>query len=130
MKPLAPLAVFGVFVLTQLVSWFALLMKQDFRDLRAFEATMAETTASGYIQHHLQNLTFGQLPYGGWGFATPQQKPKKWALGFPRRYPRLVGRLGLIFILIFRMAAKRRLPVNQVPCRTSLKYWSISLMAA
>ena len=23
---------------------------------------MAETTASGYIQHHLQNLTFGQLP--------------------------------------------------------------------
>ena len=30
---------------------------------------MAETTASGYIQHHLQNLTFGQLPEGGWGFA-------------------------------------------------------------
>ena len=30
---------------------------------------MAETTASGYIQHHLQNLTFGQLPDGGWGFA-------------------------------------------------------------
>ncbi|MBP8238050.1 MAG: F0F1 ATP synthase subunit A, partial [Pseudomonas sp.] len=30
---------------------------------------MAEQTASGYIQHHLQNLTFGQLPNGDWGFA-------------------------------------------------------------
>ncbi|WP_240448938.1 hypothetical protein, partial [Pseudomonas aeruginosa] len=25
---------------------------------------MAAETASGYIQHHLQNLTFGRLPNG------------------------------------------------------------------
>ena len=28
-----------------------------------------ELTSTGYIQHHLTNLTFGQLPDGGWGFA-------------------------------------------------------------
>ncbi|MDU2873391.1 MAG: hypothetical protein E7B98_19075, partial [Pseudomonas aeruginosa] len=27
---------------------------------------MAAETASGYIQHHLQNLTFGRLPNGDW----------------------------------------------------------------
>ena len=39
---------------------------------------MAETTASGYIQHHLQNLTFGQLPNGGWGFAHTAKDSNCW----------------------------------------------------
>ena len=26
-------------------------------------------TSSEYIKHHLTNLTFGELPEGGWGFA-------------------------------------------------------------
>lgn len=42
---------------------------------------MAETTASGYIQHHLQNLTFGQLPNGGWGFAHTAAEARKWVSG-------------------------------------------------
>ena len=69
---------------------------------------MAETTASGYIQHHLQNLTFGQLPNGGWGFAHTAQEAKE--MGFWAFHVDTLGWsvfLGLIFILLFRMAAKR-----------------------
>lgn len=92
---------------------------------------MAETTASGYIQHHLQNLTFGQLPNGGWGFAHTAAEAKE--MGFWAFHVDTLGwsvALGLIFVLLFRMAAKRQLRVSQVLCRTSLKYWSNSSMAA
>jgi len=41
---------------------------------------MAAETASGYIQHHLQNLTYGQLPDGSWGFAHSAAEAK--AMGF------------------------------------------------
>ncbi|BAU77379.1 F0F1 ATP synthase subunit A [Metapseudomonas furukawaii] len=69
---------------------------------------MAEQTASGYIQHHLQNLTFGRLPNGEWGLAHSAEQAKEmgfWAfhldtLGFS------IG-LGLLFVLLFRMAAKK-----------------------
>ena len=69
---------------------------------------MAETTASGYIQHHLQNLTFGQLPNGGWGFAHSAAEAKE--MGFWAFHLDTLGwsvALGLIFVLIFRMAAKK-----------------------
>ena len=69
---------------------------------------MAETTASGYIQHHLQNLTFGQLPNGGWGFAHTAAEAKE--MGFWAFHVDTLGwsvALGLIFVLIFRMAAKK-----------------------
>ncbi len=69
---------------------------------------MAEQTASGYIQHHLQNLTFGQLPNGDWGFAHTAQEAKE--MGFWAFHVDTLGWsifLGLIFILLFRMAAKR-----------------------
>ncbi len=69
---------------------------------------MAEQTASGYIQHHLQNLTFGQLPNGDWGFAHTAQEAKE--MGFWAFHIDTLGWsvfLGLIFILLFRMAAKR-----------------------
>ena len=69
---------------------------------------MAETTASGYIQHHLQNLTFGQLPNGGWGFAHTAAEAKE--MGFWAFHVDTLGwsvALGLIFILIFRMAARK-----------------------
>lgn len=42
---------------------------------------MAAETASGYIQHHLQNLTYGQLPDGSWGFAHSAAEAKQWASG-------------------------------------------------
>ena len=69
---------------------------------------MAEQTASGYIQHHLQNPTFGQLPNGDWGFAHTAQEAKE--MGFWAFHVDTLGWsvfLGLIFILLFRMAAKR-----------------------
>ncbi len=69
---------------------------------------MAEQTASGYIQHHLQNLTYGQLPNGDWGFAHTAAEAK--AMGFWAFHVDTLGwslALGLIFILLFRMAAKR-----------------------
>ena len=69
---------------------------------------MAEQTASGYIQHHLQNLTFGQLPNSDWGFAHTAQEAKE--MGFWAFHVDTLGWsvfLGLIFILLFRMAAKR-----------------------
>ncbi|MBB1518567.1 F0F1 ATP synthase subunit A [Aquipseudomonas guryensis] len=69
---------------------------------------MAEQTASGYIQHHLQNLTFGQLPNGDWGFAHTAQEAKE--MGFWAFHVDTLGWsvfLGLIFILLFRSAAKR-----------------------
>jgi F-type H+-transporting ATPase subunit a len=69
---------------------------------------MAEQTASGYIQHHLQNLTFGQLPNGDWGFAHTAQEAKE--MGFWAFHVDTLGwsvLLGVVFILLFRMAAKR-----------------------
>ena len=69
---------------------------------------MAEQTASGYIQHHLQNLTFGQLPNGDWGFAHTAQEAKE--MGFWAFHVDTLGWsvvLGLVFIFLFRMAAKR-----------------------
>lgn len=69
---------------------------------------MAEQTASGYIQHHLQNLTFGKTHTGDWGFAHTAQEAKE--MGFWAFHVDTLGwsfALGLIFILLFRMAAKK-----------------------
>ncbi|MBS7662717.1 F0F1 ATP synthase subunit A [Pseudomonas lalucatii] len=69
---------------------------------------MAEQTASGYIQHHLQNLTFGKLPNGDWGFAHTAEQAKE--MGFWAFHVDTLGWsvvLGLVFVLLFRMAAKR-----------------------
>ncbi|MFB4391211.1 MULTISPECIES: F0F1 ATP synthase subunit A [unclassified Pseudomonas] len=69
---------------------------------------MAAETASGYIQHHLQNLTYGQLPDGSWGFAHSAAEAK--AMGFWAFHLDTLGwsvGLGLIFLFIFRMAAKK-----------------------
>ena len=69
---------------------------------------MAAETASGYIQHHLQNLTFGRLSSGDWGFAHTAEQAKE--MGFWAFHVDTLGwsvALGLIFILIFRMAARK-----------------------
>ena len=66
---------------------------------------MADTSAE-YIEHHLTNLTYGQLPDGSWGFASTVEEvagmgfwslnvdSMLWAIG-----------LGLVFVLLFRKAA-------------------------
>ena len=67
---------------------------------------MAGTTAE-YIQHHLTNLTYGQLPDGTWGFAHSGEEAA--AMGFWSVNVDSMGWsivLGLIFCWIFRSAAK------------------------
>ncbi len=69
---------------------------------------MAAETASGYIQHHLQNLTYGQHPVNGWSFAHTAQEAKE--MGFWAFHVDTLGwsvALGLLFVLLFRMAAKK-----------------------
>ena len=69
---------------------------------------MAAETASGYIQHHLQNLTFGRLASGDWGFAHTAAQAKE--MGFWAFHVDTLGwsvAVGLIFILIFRLAARK-----------------------
>jgi F-type H+-transporting ATPase subunit a len=65
-------------------------------------------TSAEYIRHHLQNLTWGQLPDGSWGIAHSPEQAKEmgfWALhldtlGFS------IG-LGVLFLYFFRRVAKQ-----------------------
>ena len=69
---------------------------------------MAEGTVSGYIKHHLQNMTYGQLPNGEWGLAQTSEQAKE--MGFWAFHLDTLGWsvfLGMIFLLVFRSAAKR-----------------------
>ena len=64
-------------------------------------------TSQEYIQHHLTNLTFGQLPDGSWGFAHSAAEAAQmgfWSLNVDSMLWS-IG-LGLVFIWIFRKAAK------------------------
>ena len=61
-----------------------------------------------YIKHHLQNLTYGQLPDGTWGFAHGAAEAKSmgfWAINVDSMLFS-IG-LGLLFLLLFRMVAKK-----------------------
>ncbi|KAA1174134.1 F0F1 ATP synthase subunit A [Marinobacter salinexigens] len=77
-------------------------------------------SASEYIKHHLQNLTYGELPAGyeradgtvieqaTWTLAHNAQEASD--MGFWALHVDSLGwsvALGLIFLIIFRMAAKR-----------------------
>jgi F-type H+-transporting ATPase subunit a len=68
---------------------------------------MSEAHTSGeYIKHHLQNLTYGQLPDGSWGFAHSVEEAKAmgfWAFNVDTLGVSIV--LGLFFLLLFRKAA-------------------------
>jgi F-type H+-transporting ATPase subunit a len=72
--------------------------------------TMASEYASSgeYIKHHLQNLTYGQLPDGSWGFAHGAAEAKAmgfWAINVDSMLFS-IG-LGVLFLFLFRMAAKK-----------------------
>ncbi|AZZ95358.1 MULTISPECIES: F0F1 ATP synthase subunit A [unclassified Hahella] len=63
-------------------------------------------TASEYIQHHLQNLTFGNHPEHGWSFAHTAQEAKE--MGFWAVHVDSLGwsiALGALFVWLFRKAA-------------------------
>lgn len=65
-------------------------------------------TSSQYIQHHLTNLTYGQLPDGSWSFAANAAEAKSmgfWAVNVDTMGWSLV--LATVFFLIFRSVAKK-----------------------
>ena len=64
-------------------------------------------TSAEYIHHHLQNLTFGNLPEGGWGVAHSAAEAKAmgfWALNIDTLGVSLL--LGALFLLLFSRAAR------------------------
>jgi F-type H+-transporting ATPase subunit a len=64
-------------------------------------------TSAEYIHHHLQNLTYGKLPEGGWGVAHSAAEAKAmgfWALNLDTFFVSLL--LGAFFLLLFGRAAK------------------------
>jgi F-type H+-transporting ATPase subunit a len=66
----------------------------------------AAHTSAEYIHHHLQNLTWGQLPDGTWGIAHSAAEAKAmgfWALNLDTFIMSLL--LGAIIMLIFRRVA-------------------------
>jgi len=66
-----------------------------------------EVTATQYIQHHLQNLTFGNHPELGWKFASTSTEAAE--MGFWAIHVDTMGwsiAMGLLFIWIFRKAGK------------------------
>jgi len=67
-----------------------------------------ELTSTGYIEHHLTNLTFGQKGEGVWGFASNGQEAAD--MGFMAIHVDSLGwsiGLAIIFSLLFRIAAVR-----------------------
>ncbi len=70
--------------------------------------THAVHTSTEYIKHHLQNLTFGQLPDGSWGIAHSIEEAKQ--MGFWAFHLDSLGfsiALGLLFLLLFRRVARQ-----------------------
>ncbi|HLP98167.1 MAG TPA: F0F1 ATP synthase subunit A [Sideroxyarcus sp.] len=67
----------------------------------------AAHTSAEYIKHHLQNLTYGQLPDGTWGIAHSAEEAKEmgfWALNIDTLFMSLL--LGVVFMFMFYRAAK------------------------
>jgi F-type H+-transporting ATPase subunit a len=65
-------------------------------------------TSTAYIKHHLQNLTFGLHPDGGWGLADGAQEAREmgfWAIHLDTMFWSVF--LGSVFLWLFRNAAKR-----------------------
>jgi len=65
-------------------------------------------TSTGYIKHHLQNLTFGQHSDGTWGLAHSAHEAKAmgfWAIHVDTMFWSVL--LGALFLWLFRKAAVR-----------------------
>ena len=65
-------------------------------------------TTSGYIKHHLTNLTFGQHPDGTWGIAHSVKEAGEmgfWAINLDTMFFS-IG-LGVLFLWLFRKAAMK-----------------------
>lgn len=65
-------------------------------------------TSAEYIKHHLQNLTYGQLPDGSWGVAHSVEEAKEmgfWAINLDTFFISLL--LGAVFLFFFVRAAQK-----------------------
>ena len=66
-----------------------------------------EVSTTYYIQHHLQNLTFGNHPVNGWSLAHSAEEASE--MGFWAIHLDTMGwsiAMGLLFIWVFRKAGK------------------------
>ncbi|MDZ7657400.1 MAG: F0F1 ATP synthase subunit A [Sulfurimicrobium sp.] len=64
-------------------------------------------TSAEYIKHHLQNLTYGQLPDGSWGIARSAEQAKEmgfWAINLDTTI--IAFLLGSLFLFFFIRAAR------------------------
>lgn len=71
-------------------------------------ASEGELTTSGYIKHHLTNLTFGRHPNGDWGIAHGAEEAKAmgfWAINLDTMFWSIL--LGVLFLWLFRKVAKQ-----------------------
>ncbi len=66
-----------------------------------------EQTATDYIKHHLQNMTFGQHPDGSWGLAHSYEEAASmsYAIHVDTLFWSLS--LGILFLWLFRRVAKK-----------------------
>jgi len=65
-------------------------------------------TTTGYIKHHLQNLTYGQLPDGTWGIAHSAAEAREmgfWAIHLDTMFWSVL--LGTLFLWLFAKAARK-----------------------
>lgn len=65
-------------------------------------------TSTGYIKHHLQNMTYGKHPDGHWGLAHSAEQAKEmgfWAIHVDTMFWSII--LGVFFLWLFRKAAKK-----------------------
>lgn len=70
-------------------------------------AAGSDNTAANYIQHHLQNLTFGRHPENGWSLAHGAEEARE--MGFWAIHLDTMGwsiAMGVLFIWLFRKAGK------------------------
>lgn len=70
-------------------------------------AAGSDNTAANYIQHHLQNLTFGHHPENGWSLAHSAAEASE--MGFWAIHLDTMGwsiAMGVLFIWLFRKAGK------------------------
>ncbi len=68
----------------------------------------AAMTASEYIKHHLQNLTFGYHPENGWGIAHGSEEASQmgfWAIHLDTMFFSIA--LGVLFLWLFKRAADK-----------------------
>ncbi|MGY0398360.1 MAG: F0F1 ATP synthase subunit A [Ostreibacterium sp.] len=71
-------------------------------------AQTATQTSSGYIKHHLQNLTFGQHSDGSWGIAHSSDEATNmgfWAIHLDTMFFSIL--LGILFLWFFRRVATK-----------------------